>query len=79
MLFYGSAGALFLNLFLFFLFLIASLLSGQLNQAIFWALFVLILTNIQILAVGILGKYIEVITEESKARPVYLVRKYVNF
>lgn len=69
--------------FLSFIWVIALLFSflifGQLVNVSTIILFSIILFGgVQLLALSIIGKYIQVIVEETKARPVYIVEEFLN-
>lgn len=53
--------------------------GNPINASIPVMLTIVFFGGIQLLAIGIIGKYIQVIVEEVKNRPLYIVEKKINF
>lgn len=59
--------------------LLALLLFGNtIKESILILFSIVLFGGIQLLALSIIGKYIQVITEETKARPVYIIEEIIN-
>ena len=62
-----------------FIFLLLHLLYGHaLNISILILIAILFFGGIQLMAFSIVGKYIQVIVEETKSRPMYIIRDIIN-
>ena len=62
-----------------FIYIIISLLYGNpIKGAVTILVAIVFFGGIQILAISIIGKYIQVIVEETKARPTYIVEETIN-
>ncbi len=66
-----------------FLFIIAYLLlfflfGNPIKGAVTILISIVFFGGVQLLAISIIGKYIQVIVEETKARPIYIVRELLN-
>lgn len=73
----------FLLVFLTFIFIIGYLytvlvISNPINASIPLMLAIVFFGGVQLLAISIIGKYIQVIVEETKSRPMYIVEETVN-
>lgn len=55
------------------------LIVTKINFAVLYGLALWVLGSLQYAAISILGKYIQVIVEETKNRPVYLIDQKINF
>lgn len=66
--------------FLFFaVYFLTNVLLGQnINNFVIILLSIVLFGGIQLLALSIIGKYIQVIVEETKARPIYIVGELLN-
>lgn len=73
--FYGSLVLIILNILILILFIIYSLSVNNFNLIILITLAITTIFSIQFLAIGIIGKYIQVISEESKSRPIYIIEE----
>lgn len=70
----------FLSFFFIIIYLFTVIVFGNpIKASIPLMLTIVFFGGIQLLAISIIGKYIQVIVEETKARPVYIVRETVNY
>lgn len=76
---YTGFFTVFLSFFASIAYLLSRILLGQtLNEFIIILLSVVLFGGIQLLALSIVGKYIQVIVEETKGRPVYIVEEVIK-
>lgn len=74
----------FILVFLSFLFIILYLaffilFGNPIKGAVTIVVLIIFFGGIQLLAISIIGKYIQVIVEETKARPTFIVEEVINF
>ena len=65
---------LFIVVYLYTVFVI----GNPINASIPTLLTIVFFGGVQLLAISIIGKYIQVIVEETKARPTYIVDQVIN-
>jgi len=75
--FYGSLAYLVINILLLLIYVFYSLSISHFSLTISIIFTISTLSSIQFVAIGIIGKYVQVISEESKSRPVYIVEEQI--